>query len=77
VAFTSSPPNHSQMQGNLAMRAAIFQRKHLPAVAAIQNYGITREAPAQGLADLEFVRPGQRVPLVGMRANAAQIDRVR
>jgi hypothetical protein len=64
------------MQGNLAMRAAIFKRKYLPAVAAIEHNGITREAPGQGLADFEFIGPRERVPLVGMRANAAQIDRV-
>src|SRR5258708_8031279 len=65
------------MQGNLAGRTAIFQRKHPAALAAVENNGIAGETPGQCLAGFEFVRPGKRIPLIRVSADTAQVDRVR
>src|SRR5258708_27727224 len=65
------------MQGNLAMRTAIFQRKHPTALAAVENNGIAGEPPGKCLAGFEFVRPGKRIPLIWVSADAAQVDWVR
>jgi len=65
----------AQMQGHLAVGAAVFQGEHLAALAAIQHDGQLGKTAGESLARGQFVRPCQRVPVIGMRTHAAQIDR--
>ena len=55
VALQIVAADNTQMQGHLAMGAAILQGEHPAAGAAVENDGIAGKAPAQGLAGLELV----------------------
>src|SRR6202044_555383 len=66
--------DHPEMQGYLAMSAAILEREYLAAFAAIQHDRQRGKAAAERLARLELFRPGEGIPVVRMRPDAAQID---
>ena len=63
----------AQMQRHLTMRAAILEREHLATAAAVQNDRLPGEAATQGLTGRQFVRPGEWIPVVRVRAHAPQI----
>ncbi len=59
------------------MRAAIFEREDLSFLAAVKNDRVTGKATAQRFALLQLVRPGHRIPVIRMRADAPQIEGIR
>ena len=65
----------AKVQRHLAMRTAILEGEYLAARAAIERDRLARKVPTQDLPGPQFMRPGERIPMIGMRARAPQIDR--
>ena len=76
MALQLVPIDHAEVQRYLPMRATIFECEDLTARAAVQDDRFTGEAARQGFSGLQFIAPGDRIPVIRMRAHAAQIDGV-
>ncbi len=76
VALELVLAHHPQMQGHLAMRAAVLQGVGLTVPAAVQDDGLAGKTARQGLARLEFIGPGQGIPEVRVGADAPQVKRL-
>src|SRR5262249_48280833 len=59
---------------DLSMSAAVLQRKDRSVFRPHQHDRLARKVRRVSLARLEFVRPGQRVPVVRMRADLTKIN---
>src|SRR5580658_2631496 len=67
---------HAEVQRYLAVSAAVLERKHATLCAAVQDDRLAGKAPAERLAGQQLMRPGDRVPIVRVCADAAQVDGV-
>jgi hypothetical protein len=74
VALDLIAHHHPEVQRHLAVSAAILERKHATPLAAVQDDRLAGEAPAERLAGRQLMRPGYRVPVVGVRPDAAEVD---
>ena len=77
MALQFIPIDHAEVQRYLPMRTTIFQCEDFAACAAVEDDRLTGEAARQGSSHLQFIAPGERIPVTRMRAHAAQIDEVR
>ena len=75
MAFELIAIHHAQVQGHLAMGTAILQRDTCPLYRDKHNRE-GRKAAAERLAHLELIGPGQRIPIVRMRAYPTQVERI-
>ncbi len=65
--------HHALGQGNLPVRAAILQSEDRLIFRPHHHDGLSGETRRVTLAGLHLPRPGDRIPMVGMRADAAEI----
>ncbi len=77
VALQLVAVDDAEMQRHLAMRATVLEREDRAARTAPDDDRLTGEAAAERLPDLQLVGPRDRVPVVGMRADAPQVERLR
>ena len=61
------------MQGDLAVGAAVFQREDGAFLGADEDDRVSGEADAQGAARFQLAGPGEGIPMVRVRADAAQV----
>jgi hypothetical protein len=76
MAFDLIAAHDAQVQRHLAVGAAVLERKHLPALAAIEHDGFACETAAERPARFQLIAPGDGIPVIRMRADATQIERV-
>ncbi len=76
MALQFIPIDHAEVQRYLPMRTTIFQCEDFAARAAVEDDRFTGETARQGFSHLQFIAPGDRIPVIRMRAHAAQIDGV-
>ncbi|NYH15508.1 hypothetical protein GGD41_002736 [Paraburkholderia bryophila] len=65
--------HHALMQRHLPMRTTVFKRERLAALRTSQHDRLARERHTVRLAALHFMRPGERIPVVRVNTDAAQI----
>ena len=67
--------DHAVAERHLPVRAAILKPIKLAAFGAHQGNRFAREMHAERLARFRFRAPGDGIPVIGMRADAAQVGR--
>ena len=65
--------HHPSVQGDLPVRAAIFQCEHLARLGAHQHDRLARERHRQRLAATDRLRPRQRIPVVRVASRLAKV----
>src|SRR5581483_9224695 len=74
VALHAVPLNHPEMQRDLPVRTAVLQREHPSARAAVERDRICPEPTPHDLSGPHLIRPRQRIPIIGIRGRAPQVQ---
>ena len=77
AAFDGIAVNDAEMEGNLAVGAAILDGEDLSRATAIERDRLAGELSGERFAARQFVRPCGRIPVIPMGADPAQVAGLR
>src|SRR5580704_13980175 len=74
AAFERVSLHLPEPQRHLTVGAAVLEREEAAARTAIEYYWLAAESYAERFSRFDFVRPGDRIPEIGVRIDSAKVD---